>query len=126
MNEYSFIFYFYSICEGRKKAKMETALISPANVSFFGIPAFIFSVLIPVIGVGIFIFIMNKRIAPLLKASPDFRFDRTPERTINLIKLWLIQYRQPRYMLAGVLHIMIFAGFIILSPFLFTCHYRIF
>jgi Fe-S oxidoreductase len=94
---------------------MEMALISPANATLLGIPAFIFSVLIPVIGIGIFIYIMNKRVMPLLKASPDFRFDRIPERTVNLIKLWLIQYRQPRYMLAGVLHIMIFAGFIILS-----------
>jgi Fe-S oxidoreductase len=90
-------------------------LISPADASFFGIPAYIFSVLIPVIGIGLFAYIMNKRIAPLLKASPDFRFDRIPERISNMIKLWLIQYRQPRYMLAGVLHIMIFAGFIILS-----------
>ena len=94
---------------------MEIALISPANASLFGIPAYIFSVLIPVIGVGIFAYIMNKRVTPLLKSSPDFRFDRIPERTINLIKLWLIQYRQPRYMLAGVLHMIIFAGFIILS-----------
>ncbi|MFO7666925.1 MAG: electron transfer flavoprotein, partial [Desulfobacterales bacterium] len=91
------------------------ALISPANASFFGIPAFIFSILIPVIGIGFFIYIINKRLAPLLKASPDFRFDRIPERIAGLIKLWFIQYRQPRYMLAGVLHIMIFAGFIILS-----------
>jgi Fe-S oxidoreductase len=90
-------------------------LISPANASFFGIPAYIFSILIPVVGIGLFAYIMNKRLAPLLKASPDLRFDRIPERISNLIRLWLIQYRQPRYMLAGVLHIMIFAGFIILS-----------
>jgi len=90
-------------------------LISPADASFFGIPAYIFSVLIPVVGIGLFAYIMNMRLAPLLKASPDLRFDRIPERISNLIKLWLIQYRQPRYMLAGVLHIMIFAGFIILS-----------
>ena len=31
-----------------------------------------------------------------------------------MIKYWLLQYRQPRYMLAGVLHILLFAGFVIL------------
>jgi hypothetical protein len=28
-----------------------------------------------------------------------------------VVKIWLGQYRQPRYMLAGVVHIIIFAGF---------------
>jgi hypothetical protein len=32
-----------------------------------------------------------------------------------VLKIWLGQYRQPRYMVAGVVHIMIFAGFLILS-----------
>lgn len=94
---------------------METALISPANASFLGIPTVIFSVLIPVIGVALFTYIMAKRLAPLVLASPDARFDRMTNRIINLFKLWLGQWRQPRYLLAGILHIMIFAGFIILS-----------
>ncbi len=32
-----------------------------------------------------------------------------------MVKIWLGQYRQPRYMMAGVVHIVIFAGFLILS-----------
>jgi len=94
---------------------METALISPAQTCIMGIPGAFFSVLIPIIGVAIFTYIIAKRIAPLVLAAPDHRFDRVLERIINVLKLWLAQYRQPRYMLAGVLHIMIFAGFIILS-----------
>jgi Fe-S oxidoreductase len=94
---------------------METALISPAKASFLGIPTLLFSVLIPVIGVAIFAYIMAKRMAPLILASPDNRFDRIAKRTLNLIKLWLGQWRQPRYLWGGILHILIFAGFIILS-----------
>ncbi|HSQ83205.1 MAG TPA: (Fe-S)-binding protein [Desulfobacterales bacterium] len=94
---------------------METALISPAKASFLGIPTVIFSVLIPVIGVAVFAYIMTKRLAPLISASPDNRFDRIAKRTLSLLKLWLAQWRQPRYLSAGVLHILIFAGFIILS-----------
>lgn len=95
---------------------MEPALISPAKMLLFGfIPTAIFSLLIPMIGVGLFAYIMAKRIIPLILASPDFRFDRIATRTINVLKLWLGQYRQPRYMVGGLIHILIFAGFIILS-----------
>jgi hypothetical protein len=72
---------------------METALISPAKASFLGIPTVIFSVLIPVIGVALFIYIMAKRIAPLISASTDNRFDRIADHTLNLLKLWLEQWR---------------------------------
>ncbi len=94
---------------------METALISPAKASVIGIPTVIFSFLIPVIGVAVFTFIIAKRLAPIVKAAPDNRFDRIPERIVNVIKIWLGQWRQPRYLMAGILHIMIFAGFLILS-----------
>ncbi|MCA1784953.1 MAG: (Fe-S)-binding protein, partial [Desulfobacteraceae bacterium] len=71
--------------------------------------------LLPVIGVGLFTYIIARRIAPLVRANPDYRFDNIPERIKNLIVVWLGQVRQPRYMRAGVLHIIIFAGFLILS-----------
>ncbi len=94
---------------------MEPALISPAKASFLGIPTVIFSVLIPVCGVALFTYIMAKRVAPLIFANPDHRFNRFFERITNLIKLWLGQYRQPRYRTAGIIHIIIFFGFLILS-----------
>ncbi|WP_373501681.1 (Fe-S)-binding protein [Desulfococcus sp.] len=94
---------------------MEPALISPAHFSVLGIPTVIFSVLIPVAGVALFAYIMAKRVAPLVFSTPDFRFDRIPERLVAVAKLWLGQWKQPRYLLAGVIHIMLFAGFLILS-----------
>jgi Fe-S oxidoreductase len=94
---------------------METALISPATASVFGIPAAVFSILIPVIGTALFAYIILRRITPLLKAAPDERFCCIGQRIGLILKIWLAQWRQPRYMLAGVLHIFIFAGFIILG-----------
>lgn len=94
---------------------METALISPAKAVFFGAPAAILSVLIPLAGIAIFAWIMHRRVLPLLNAQPDFRLDRMPERIVQMLKMWLLQWRQPRYMLAGVIHIVIFAGFLVLS-----------
>ena len=94
---------------------MESALISPASASFLGIPAIIIYILIPLMGIGIFAYILYRRLVPLLKAAPDDRFNRLGERIKNVLKIWLGQWRHPRYMLAGVLHILIFAGFLILG-----------
>ncbi|BBO78300.1 hypothetical protein DSCW_57170 [Desulfosarcina widdelii] len=94
---------------------MENALIAPAKYFFLFIPTVVFSILIPLAGVVVFTYIMAIRMAPLVKAAPDSRFDRLPQRLYSVLKIWLAQYRQPRYMLAGVVHIVIFAGFLILS-----------
>ena len=94
---------------------MDAALIPPASYSFLFIPTVIFSILIPVAGVAAFTYIIAKRLAPLIKAAPDYRFDNLVARVKQLFFIWLAQWRQPRYMVAGVVHILIFAGFLILS-----------
>ena len=94
---------------------MQPALISPASSSFLGIPANIIYILIPLAGVGIFAYIIFKRLTPLLKAAPDDRFNRFADRIGSVLKIWLAQWRHPRYMLAGVVHIFLFAGFLILG-----------
>ncbi|MCP3900980.1 MAG: (Fe-S)-binding protein, partial [Desulfobacteraceae bacterium] len=91
-------------------------LYGPASYKLFGfIPGYIISLIIAVIGIGVFAYIIVRRIAPLVRSAPDFRTDNIPERVKKVIVIWLAQYRQPRYMLAGVLHIIIFAGFLVLS-----------
>jgi Fe-S oxidoreductase len=94
---------------------MENVLIGPSNYFFLFIPTVIFSILIPVVGVAVFTYIIAIRSAPLVRAAPDRRSDRIHQRLFLVLKIWLAQYRQPRYLLAGVVHIVIFAGFLILS-----------
>jgi len=94
---------------------MEPIIISPAHYTILGIPLAILFVLIPLVAVGLFTYIIAQRLHPLVKASPDFRFDQIPMRIFNMIKYAIAQYKQPRYRLAGVLHIIIFAGFCIIS-----------
>ena len=101
--------------KGAGKFKMETALISPAKAALFGIPTVIFSLLIPLIGVGVFTYIIALRLKPLVLAAPDSRFDRWPDRLFNMFKYAIGQYRHPRYMDAGVIHILLFSGFVVLS-----------
>lgn len=94
---------------------METLLIPPAKTVIFFLPAFIFSMMIPIAGVAIFSYIIMLRTAPLVHAAPDHRCNSIVSRIVQLIKIWLLQWRQPRYRVAGVLHIILFAGFLILS-----------
>ena len=94
---------------------MKSGLVAPADVSIMGIPGAFFGLLIPVVAIALFTFIMAKRMAPLVRATSDPRGDRLAERLFGMAKYAIVQWRQPRYLLAGVLHIIIFTGFVILS-----------
>ena len=94
---------------------METVLISPAKAIIFDMPAVIFSLLIPLTGVGIFTYIIALRLKPLVKAQPDPRINDWIHRFFNMCKYAIGQYRHPRYLFAGITHIVLFSGFVILS-----------
>ena len=94
---------------------MDVALTSPGSTQFLSIPASVFYVLIPVIGIAVFGYLIYNRLMPLLKAAPDDRAGQLGDRIRQLISIWLFQKRHPRYMLAGVLHILLFAGFLLLG-----------
>jgi Fe-S oxidoreductase len=90
-------------------------IIAPAHYSFFGIPLVLLSIAIPLVGIGLWVYIMAKRVAPLVRARNDERMDNIPQRIFMVLKIWLLQWKQPRYMMAGVLHIVIFFGFLSLA-----------
>ena len=92
---------------------METALISPATASVLGLPSVLFSVLIPLIGLSVLIFILRKRLIPLKKAAPDFRKDRLMDR---IVRTYLYpHHRMPRYLLVSAVHITVLVGFMVIS-----------
>jgi Fe-S oxidoreductase len=106
----------HSLLELRsEKYKMESVLISPAKDFVFGIPTVTFSLMIPVVGVAVFTYIIALRLKPMVKASPDPRRDRLFIRFLKMLKYAVGQYRHPRYPDAGIIHIALFAGFVILS-----------
>ena len=75
----------------------------------------VFVVAIQVLGLGLFLYIVARRFAPLVRAQCDPRTDRIAMRLQQLLKFWLAQWKQPRYAFAGILHIAIFTGFLVLS-----------
>ncbi|PYX74318.1 MAG: electron transfer flavoprotein, partial [Acidobacteria bacterium] len=70
---------------------------------------------IHVIGVACFAYIVAKRLVPLVRAEGDPRFDRPLTRLGKVFKFWLGQWKHPRYKFAGTLHLLIFAGFLLLA-----------
>ena len=50
-----------------------------------------------------------------MRAESDPRFDQPLTRLGRVLKFWLGQWKHPRYRFAGILHILIFLGFILLA-----------
>ncbi|HEX2653590.1 MAG TPA: (Fe-S)-binding protein [Xanthobacteraceae bacterium] len=73
-----------------------------------------------ILGIACFAYIVARRLVPLLRAERDLRFDRPAARLGRFFKFWLGQWKHPRYKSAGTLHILIFAGFIVLAMRAFT------
>lgn len=90
-------------------------LVSPAQATLAGFPLLILSGLIPALGIGVFIYLLVRRLAPLQAAAGDARCGNGRERFSRVLSLWLGQVRQYRYLTAGIIHVVIFFGFLILA-----------
>ncbi len=95
---------------------MVESLQSPAQVTYWFVPGQVLFLALHVAGSACFAYIVARRLQPLLRAQSDPRFDQPLRRLRNVAQFWLGQWRHPRYKTAGVLHILIFGGFLILAP----------
>ena len=93
---------------------MLEATHSPEMAAFWLGPGSILFFIIHIVGIACFSFVVAKRLAPLLRGERDFRFDRPLTRAARTVQFWLGQWKQPRYKIAGTIHVFIFAGFILL------------
>ncbi|HXY14130.1 MAG TPA: 4Fe-4S dicluster domain-containing protein [Terriglobales bacterium] len=99
---------------------MVVGLQSPAEMTFWFIQGRILFLIIPLLGTALFAYIVARRLTPLIHAQPDVRFDQPCARLGLVLKYWLGQWRHPRYRFAGAMHVLIFAGFILLATRAFT------
>jgi Fe-S oxidoreductase len=88
---------------------------SIAQASFWLIRGRELFLFLHLLGLIFFAYIVARRLQPLLKARCDPRFDRPLARLGRVAQYWLAQWRHPRYRFAGAMHILIFAGFLILA-----------
>ncbi len=89
--------------------------LAPAQQIVLGIPLWTVHLVLLLAGLASFALILRRRIAGLRAGAPDPRLDRIGERLRRALVVGVLQSRQPRYPVAGVLHILIFAGFVVLS-----------
>jgi Fe-S oxidoreductase len=87
----------------------------PAAQSYLGVPGYALTWVIFVAGMSLFAFIIYRRSLLLLAAHADRRISDMGERILGLITFGFFQKRQPRYFWAGIIHILIFAGFVVLA-----------
>ena len=71
--------------------------------------------LLHLLGTICFLYIVWRRLQPLIKAQADPRFDHPLTRLGRVFQYWLAQWRHPRFRYAGAMHILIFAGFLLLA-----------
>ena len=64
--------------------------------------------------VAVFVLLLGRRLKLLRLAAPDPRLDQIARRIRQMLVVGFGQSRQPRYKVAGTLHILIFFGFLIL------------
>src|SRR5208337_606174 len=94
---------------------MLEALQSPAQTTYWLISGRVLFPLLNLIGLACFAYIVTWRLTPLIQGERDFRFDRPFIRLERLLQFWLGHWKHPRYRTAGTIHILIFAGFILLA-----------
>ncbi len=94
---------------------MVEGIQSPAQLTYWFIPGQILFLLMNLLGVACFAYIVARRMTPLVRGERDFRFDRPLLRLEKLLQFWLGQWKHPRYRTAGIMHILIFGGFLILA-----------
>lgn len=90
-------------------------ILKPADTPILGIPAPAIAFFILFLAICFFCYVMYRRIDVLRKGAPDPRFSDIPTRIWRTLVYGFGQWRQPRYFGAGILHILLFAGFMILS-----------
>src|SRR5271165_2190518 len=94
---------------------MVEALQTPAQAAGWLISGRVLFLIINLLGLACFSYIVAKRLTPLLRGERDVRFDRPLVRLGKLAQFWLGQWKHPRYRTAGIIHILIFASFILLT-----------
>ena len=67
------------------------------------------------VALGVFTALMVPRVRLLLNLRHENLFDQIPQRIFGTLKFAIGQYRMPRDLVAGIAHIFIYAGFLIVS-----------
>jgi Fe-S oxidoreductase len=91
------------------------AIQSPAHATYWLVQGRLLFLIIYLLGTACFSYIVARRLQPLFRGERDFRLDQPFRRLGRVLQFWLGQWKHPRYRMAGTIHLLIFAGFLILA-----------
>ncbi|HEX9287566.1 MAG TPA: (Fe-S)-binding protein, partial [Thermoanaerobaculia bacterium] len=86
----------------------------PTERPILGVPGTFFFGLLVLLALAAFAYSMSRRVRVLLATGPENRFDRIGTRIWKTIEYAFLQKRMFRDLYAGVFHILLFTGFIVL------------
>src|SRR5207253_2015085 len=86
----------------------------PTERAILGVPGPVFFGLLVLLAVAAFVYSMSRRVRVLLATAPENRFDRIGTRIRKTVEYAFLQKRMFRDLYAGVFHIFLFTGFVVL------------
>jgi Fe-S oxidoreductase/nitrate reductase gamma subunit len=86
----------------------------PTERPILGVPGPVFFGLLVLLAVAAFVYSISRRVRVLLATAPENRFDRIGVRIGKTIEYAFLQKRMFRDLYAGVFHIFLFTGFVVL------------
>src|ERR1700682_2681203 len=93
---------------------MTDNFLIPTARSVAGLPGRLLFGALVALAVLAFVYPVGRRIRVLLAGSPEYRFDRIGLRIKRTLEYAFAQKRMFRDLYAGIFHILIFAGFVVL------------
>jgi Fe-S oxidoreductase len=89
--------------------------LNPATTSYYGVPGYVPAWIVFIAGLSLFAYVIYKRYGLLRIGQTDPRLSSLGARLLGLFTYGILQKRQPRYFWTGVIHILIFWGFVVLG-----------
>ncbi len=90
-------------------------VLHPAAERYLNIPGSLIAWVLLIVALILFSFSMYRRLFLLRSGQPDPRWGNWKERARGLLVFGILQKRQPRYFWSGVIHFLIFWGFMVLG-----------
>lgn len=94
---------------------MENAVPAPTEAHYLGLPGTLLFGLLAGIAVLAFLYSASRRFQALTRGKPEGRFDRIPLRIWRTVEYAFLQLRMFRDPYAGIFHIFLFGGFVVLA-----------
>ncbi len=94
---------------------MKNVLPPPTAHALFGIPGTAVFSLVVAVSIAAFLYSASRRFQALTAGRPENRFDRIPARIWKTVEYAFLQLRMFRDPYAGIFHIFLFGGFVVLA-----------